>query len=199
MNSLNKLENLPEVTDRALFGLRADDALKQRILAAAVHQEGSSSGAVKPLRSFRKPLRLVPAVLSAVAVMLLCVFLLNGKSPLLPEGDKNLIHSFSAGGDAGSVSFASFAAEDPLVLEAVELLSAGRVEDAAFVSHCIDALKNQSEPVSSDASLPLNDRLNLFDRNGLLCSLPVSAPYVGWADGVRRCDSFFALFAARGS
>jgi len=184
---LNKLENLPEVTEQALNGLRADDSLKNRILNAALREEKPSSFSLKSVR-------LVPVLLSSVALMLLCVFLLNGKKPLLPEGEKNLIRSFSAGsGEVVSVSFGSFAGTDPASVESVELLSSGKVSDRALVAQLLDALKNHSEIVPND-EIVLNDRLNLFDRDGLLFSLPAEAPYVRWADGVRRCESFFEMF-----
>ena len=84
---MNKLENLPEITELALDGLRVDDVLKTRILNTSLQQDKPSG----------KQLRFIPVLLSSVALMILCVFLLNGKKPLLPEEEQHLIHSFSAG------------------------------------------------------------------------------------------------------
>ena len=67
---MNKLENLPEITELALDGLRADDVLKTRILNTSLQQDKPSG----------KQLRFIPVLLSSVALMILCVFLLNGKS-----------------------------------------------------------------------------------------------------------------------
>ena len=83
-----KLENLPEVTNRALDGLKANESLKSKILKAAVQAEKSNSHI--QLR------RLVPLLISSVAVMIFCVFLLNGKKPI-PMEEQHLIHSFTAG------------------------------------------------------------------------------------------------------
>jgi hypothetical protein len=63
---LIKLENLPEVTDRALDGLKADESLKAKILNAAIQEE-------KPY-TYQKIRHLAPVLLSSVAVMILCIF-----------------------------------------------------------------------------------------------------------------------------
>ena len=93
-----KLENLPEITDRALDGLKADESLRTKILNAAIQDEK---------RYTHKQIRhLAPVLLSSVAVMILCIFLLNGKKPV-PSDEQHLIHSFTAGNSETSpVSYA---------------------------------------------------------------------------------------------
>ena len=184
---MNKLENLPEVTDRALNGLKADEVLRLRIMKAALQEKKQSSGFI----SFR----VVPVLLSSVALMILCVFLLNGKKPLLPEEEQHLIHSFSAGDSSFSdVSFDLFAGTESASVEYMSLLSEGKISDRDQVNQLLGLLKEQSEPVS-EIDIIMNDRLEIFGKSGLLYSLPAESPYIEWSDGIRRCDSFFALFS----
>ena len=183
---MNKLDNLPEITDRALDGLRADENLKTRILNAALQNQ-------EP-RTVVRSRQLVPALLSAVAVMILCVFLLNGKKPLLQDHEQNLIHSFSAGNSASaSVSFGSFTGTDPLSFASVELLSAGRISDPDLLNQLTDLIKNHSESVPN-GEMDMKDQLNFYGSGGLLFSLPVEAPFIDWSDGPRKCEPFFDLF-----
>ena len=79
---MDQLEKLPEITDYVLSGLKADDALKHRILLSAADSSRSS-----PYR-FRTVIALCSL---SLLLILLCVFInqmpLNGK----PESDIQVI------------------------------------------------------------------------------------------------------------
>ena len=80
----DRLKHLPEATDHVLAGLRADDALKHRILLSAASQPE------KRKISFRTVVAL--CCLSAVLV-LLCVFALGSKPAadiqVIPAGSRH--------------------------------------------------------------------------------------------------------------
>ena len=178
-----KLENLPEVTDRALDGLKADESLKSKILNAAIHEQKPSY----PHKQFRY---LAPVLLSSVAVMILCIFLLNGKEPVISE-DQHLIHSFTAGNsETIPVSYTEI---DSLSVKSIVRCSDGKKIDNDQLVKMLDILKNHSVIVTED-QISMNDQLNIFDEDGQCFIVPVNAPYMGWSDGIRKCDLFFELF-----
>lgn len=182
---MNKLENLPEITDRVLDGLRADESLKTRIQDAALREERISDD--------RKSYRIIPVLLSAVAVMLLFVFFLNGKKPVDLEKQR-LIYSFSAGDSNASESFESFAKTDPLSMVSMEMTSYGKTDDRNLISSLFEILKNHSEYVPN-ADIGMSGQLKIYDADGIRFSLPVKEPYIGWSDGIRKCESFFEAFS----
>ena len=182
---MNKLENLPEITDRALDGLRADDVLKTRILNAAL-QEDKPSG---------KQLRFIPVLLSSVALMILCVFLLNGKKPFLPEEEQHLIHSFSAGNSVSeTIPFNEFTGINPDTVESMELIPGCKLTSPGQVIRLSELLVSGSEPAPDCCAGDLKGRLDISISSGLLISLPAKSPYIGWSDGVRKCEEFFEIF-----
>lgn len=184
---MNKLENLQQITDRALDGLRADEALKTRILKKALQEE-------KPCAASGS-FRFVPVLLTSVALMILCIFLLNGKKPLVPDEDQHLIYSFSAGSGEydPKVSFDVFCDMEPSLVESMEILSEGKVTSHEQIDRLMEALKEQSESVQ-DADVVMNDRLEICGSSGQIFSFPAGSPYIGWSDGIRKCESFFEMF-----
>ncbi len=177
-----KLENLPEVTNRALDGLKANESLKSKILKAAVQEEKSNSHI--QLR------RLVPLLISSVAVMIFCVFLLNGKKPI-PMEEQHLIHSFTAGNsETVPVSYTDIVS---LPVKSIVRCSDGKKIENDQLEPLINAIRSDSSNVSDD-HISMNDNLNIYCSDGLCFVVPVQPPYIGWADGIRRCDLFFELF-----
>ena len=182
---MNRIENLPEITDRALDGLRADERLKSRIVSNAFSKKES------PFNQIRH-FRFVPVILSAVAVMILCVVFLNGKKPVV-DTDHHLIHSFAAGSsESGSVAFESFLAMDPSEVESMGLVSVGKADGSDNMILLINALKNDSVCVT-DINVTPDDQLDIRTVSGRIISIPVKSPYTIWADGIRKCDIFFEL------
>ena len=176
-----KLENLPEVTNRALDGLKADESLKAKILNVAIQEE-------KPY-TYQKIRHLAPVLLSSVAVMILCIFLLNGKKPI-PSEEQHLIHSFTAG--SSETSPVSYAEIGSLSVKSIVRCSDGNKVENEQMERLLDASKDNSVPVSY-LQISMDDQLNLYDSDGLCFTVPVKAPYIGWSDGIRKCDSFFEL------
>jgi hypothetical protein len=182
---LIKLENLPEATEKALACLRATDSLKSKIINEALQE--------KKTFKKKKDKYLVPVLLSSVALLIFCVFLLNGKKSLSLD-EHQLIYSFTAGSsDIITCSFDTFYNTDPSIIQYIELNSFVKKDKKNQLNQLIDALKNQSV-ISSEKNINLNDQLNFYDSNGLIFSLPVKAPFIGWSDGIRKCDLFFKLF-----
>jgi hypothetical protein len=182
---LIKLENLPEITDRALDSLKADDTLKSKILFSAIQKN-------KPY-VHNNNLRLIPIVLSSVAIMVICFVLLNGKKPLFSE-DQHLIRSFSAGSsDSSTISIDSFSEIDLMSIKYIELSSSGQKNEPDQLNQLLDALLNHSILVKN-TDFSMNDQLNIIGTNGVLLSLPINIPYIEWPDGIRKCDYFFNLF-----
>ena len=182
---MNMLENLPEYTDRVLNGLRADQTLKTRILITANQNE-------KQVFNL-KPRRFVPVLLSSVALMIICVFLLNSKKPLPTNEEQQLIRSFSAGNNiSDTASFNDFSLTDSDTVESIELHSTGKLTGREQIVKLMDLLKEHSDTVS-DNEIVMTDHLDIYGSSGLLFSLPAESPYIGWSDGIRKCESFFEL------
>lgn len=82
--SMNRLENLPEVSEHVLSGLKADSGLKHRILLSA-----SSAPAVRKY-SFKTVVALCSL---SVILILLCVFALQTKNSadlqVIPAGSRH--------------------------------------------------------------------------------------------------------------
>ena len=81
---MNRLDNLPEITDHVLYGLKADDHLKHRILLSAA----------APKSDRKYPFRTVVALCSlSVLLILLCVFALQKKTTgdlhVIPAGSRH--------------------------------------------------------------------------------------------------------------
>lgn len=89
------LDQFRKYTDQALSGLKADDALKQRILLAAASKEQAGK---RPF-SF-KP---VPVLCSLTMILIVGIFILNGKSPVFPNHNPR-INTFAAGRTVYSVA-----------------------------------------------------------------------------------------------
>lgn len=79
---MNRLEQLPEVTEHVFSGLKADDSLKHRIIFSAASHEPAG----------RFSLRTVVALCSlSVLLVLLCVFVVQSKT----DGDFQIISAGS--------------------------------------------------------------------------------------------------------
>ena len=39
----------------------------------------------------------------------------------------------------------------------------------------------------------LKGHLEITTSSGLAISLPAESPYIGWSDGVRKCEAFFEM------
>lgn len=83
---MSRLEQLRRITDNTLHDLKADDALKFRILREAAGQKSVE----------KHPARFVPVVCTALAALLVCVLALNKLQPV-PSAVPGEINAFAAG------------------------------------------------------------------------------------------------------
>ena len=189
---MDKLNKLPEISDRALHGLQAGPALKNRIVKAAETQASGASGT--PAR-FRP--RLLPVSLAAVAAMILCVFLLNGIIAVPSAGNDTVIHSFSAGtGSSSGLSFEAFLALDPASVTSVETGSDTLLSVPQSFASLQQALREHSSLFEGESG-SLEGRLVLHCGESGEFVLPVERPLIQFEDGVRECDVFFDLLPGR--
>lgn len=193
---MSKLDSLPEITENALFGLVADSHLKNRILLNSTN--------AKIQRNEKMKLRLVPVLVSSVAVMILSLFLLNGKKLLMPSEKNTMMNNFSAGSSNGSAysiyanninsSFSSFLSDDLSSIAYVEWTSCGKITDAETCKDLISILKTESvcqnESKQSDYS---DDLLIIRTTEGITYRFKVEKPMIV-SDGLWNCPAFFEKF-----
>ena len=95
MNNLNQLDHLHEIADRALFCLKADDKLKQKIIQTAASASEKSSS----LHFYQ----MIPGLISLSLVMVL-LFFIAGSIPTATTTAEPRIISISAGSPQNSVA-----------------------------------------------------------------------------------------------
>lgn len=78
---MSRLDQLPEITDHVLSGLRADDSLKYRI-----YQKAAGASENRERKSYRLPL----AALCAISAVMIAVFVFLGRvSPIAGGSDSS--------------------------------------------------------------------------------------------------------------
>ena len=92
---MSRLDQLPEITDHVLSGLRADDSLKYRIYQKAAEQSGERA---------RKSSRLPLAALCAISAVMIALFvILNPMISRNADGSRDVtagqMHTILAGGE----------------------------------------------------------------------------------------------------
>lgn len=176
---MNRLENLPEITAKALGGLSADEALRCRIL-----NQARSGNASPEKRSFLRPALSLAAAAAALALVL---FLLNG-TETLPEPEPVLRH-LSAG---GAVVQAALLPES-LKADAVEsvALLPGTPADANKKDALLQTLR-QAEPVNAQVS-QWSRQLMIREKDGTTHIWEAEPPYLTDGAVVWSCPAFFEL------
>ena len=180
-------EELREVSEKVLFGLTADDSLKQRILQNAVSAGRTSS---------RKLFSPVPAFCTVIAMLLITVGVLNSIRPVDPAATVEM-NVFSAGSvdispspDASDSVFpAGFQAE---AVVSVELTGRNAITDPRKCRALADALMNCTV---SDESPDLNDagKVTILCDNGTIYQYNASDPYLSDDSKCWSCEEFFSL------
>lgn len=181
-------EELREISDKVLFGLTADDSLKQRILQNAVSAGSTSS---------RKLFHPIPAFCTVVAMLLITVGVLNSIRPVDPAATVEM-NVFSAGSvdispspDASDSVFpAGFQAETVVF---VEMTGRNAVTDPQKCRALADALLNCTV---SDESPDLNDtvKVTILCDNGDRYQYNAADPYLSDDSQCWSCENFFSLF-----
>ncbi len=180
-------EELREISDKVLFGLTADDSLKQRILQNAVSTGRTSS---------RKLFSPIPAFCTVIAMLLITVGVLNSIRPVDPAATVEM-NVFSAGSvdispspDASDSVFpAGFQAE---TVVSVELAGRNAITDPQKCRALTDALMNCTV---SDESPDMNNavKMTILCDNGDSYHYNASDPYISDDSQCWSCDIFFSL------
>ena len=180
-------EELREISDKVLFGLTADDSLKQRILQNAVSTGRTSS---------RKLFSPIPAFCTVIAMLLITVGVLNSIRPVDPAATVEM-NVFSAGSvdispspDASDSVFpAGFQAE---TVVSVELAGRTAITDPQKCRALTDTLMNCTV---SDESPDMNDavKMTILCDNGDRYHYNASDPYISDDSHCWSCENFFSL------
>ncbi len=172
-------EELRSATDKALYGLTADESLKQRILLKASQTTETRRDSV-----FRPVMKLC----AVVGVLLLMVVALNSVRPLSPStpGEMNV---FAAGGkDTAGTPFSQ------IDIKKVAGISIGSVDyqDEARCAEMIRML--QSESKEADVEIPDNgERIVIRMEDGKEYAFCINEPYVFNDEKCWTCSGLFTL------
>ena len=177
---MSRPEDLRQAAENTLYGLKADDALKFRILQKA------AVSSVKPQRSLN---RTFPVLCTVLAALLIAVVALNSLQAI-PSGGPGEINVFAAGmTDSGNGMFpADF---DPASVISITLEDSEPVTSPEQCSALAGILLDHAQPAeSSDPS----DQLTVLiaSKDGLSYSFFANDPYLSDANGhCWYCPAFF--------
>lgn len=178
---MNSLEKLPELTEKALGGLTADETLKFRILNKAAETPAEDK------RSFLRP----AIGLVAAAVLMVCVLLvLNGRDAVPSPEETPILRSFPAGAVSSSGILPTDV--DAFGAESIESAATGKVTDSKTLESLLKALSSAVKAeVPAEASA--EDELVLRCKNGAEFKWGLHEPYLSSEDGTWSCPGFFIL------
>ncbi len=178
-------EKLHEATDRALYGLTADESLKQRIFQKAAACEASGHKITGR--------NILPAFCAVMAALVLVLTAVNSLRPVDPASTVE-INVFSAGSSDKSDSADSsypdiFDDLDSNNVISIELSDVGKITDVESCKALISLLKNSA--VSADCSFVGSEHsLIIESTDGTKLSFDVTEPYIG-KEKCWSCESFF--------
>ena len=178
-------EDLRSATDKALYGLTADESLKQRILLKASQTNRTTRDSkVHP----------VTKLCAVVGVLLLMVVALNSVRPLSPStpGEMNV---FAAGGKDTT-------AEQPfsqIDVNYVSCISVGGI-DYQDEAQCVAIIRSlQSEAKETNAEIPAGgEHIVIRMEDGKEYTFGISEPYVFNDDKCWTCNGLFTLLQNTG-
>lgn len=178
-------EKLHEATDRALYGLTADESLKQKILQKAAACE--ASGRKISGRS------ILPAFCVVMAALVLVLTAVNSLRPVDPASTVE-IKVFSAGSsdetDSADSSYPDiFDDLDSNNVISIELSDVGKITDAESCAALISLLKNNA--VTAECSFEGSEHsLIIESADGTKLCFNVTEPFIG-TEKSWSCESFF--------
>ena len=177
---MSRPEDLRQAAENTLYGLKADDALKFRILQKA------AESSVKPHRGLN---RTVPVLCTVLAALLIAVVALNSLQAV-PSGGPGEINVFAAGmTNSGNGMFpADF---DPASVISITLEGCKPVTSPEQCSALAGILLDHAQPAESSDS---SDQLTVLiaSKDGLSCSFFANDPYLSDANGhCWYCPAFF--------
>lgn len=177
---MNRPEDIRVVTDKALYGLTADESLKFRILqkAAACNE--------KEQRRFAHP---VPVLCAVVAFLVIVAVSINGIQPVQPvvPGEMTV---FAAGGtDERTVS--SIAKIESGHVVSVEVTGLGTIADSTQCDSLVGLLKNNADSTAEEPE-QWTDKIVIRTDDGSVYEYNAAEPYL--ADGANlQCPAFFSM------
>lgn len=187
---MKKPEDLAEVTENVLYGLAADDSLKQRILQRAAEHTGTER---------KRVFHPVPVFSSVIFVLIIAAVLLNGLPPVVPAqpaemkvfaaGSQDTVPPAEAAG--GTFVQAVFGGDMPGDVVSVELDGAGLVSDPGQCRSLISVLCESAEP-AVNVSADQNSRLTITTAAGEVYQMEADEPYLA-GSGCWSCPGFFSL------
>ena len=184
---MTDLKQLREVTEKTLYGLTADDTLKQRILEKSIASVPKN----------KRIIRLVPVFSAVFTVLLVAAFVLNGLKPVSPAepGDINV---FTAGNENSRNSESDFFQLieqndfcDEIISIGIEKLGLVGNHDSCCELICT-FLDNSEHSETTELSVPVMMTVTLKDGTNIL--LEVEEPYIKQNGVCRKCAEFFSLF-----
>ena len=177
---MNRPEDIRTVTDKALYGLTADESLKFRILQKAAACEKKSS------RRIAHP---VPVLCAVAAFLVIIAVSINGIQPVEPvvPGEMTV---FAAGGTDDRAASSIGKIESGHVIS-VEVTGIGTVTDPSGCDSLIGLLKNDAEStVEGPDTWPEKVVIRMDD--GTVYEYQAAEPYMD--DGRSfECSAFFSM------
>lgn len=177
---MNRLENLPETTEKALGSLVADDVLKYRILKSA-----AESGQTEKRKSYRP----VFILLSVAAVMVLLLTLLNSNKFFMQNEPE--IHHFAAGFAGKAQKLLPDDAVEENVCN-VGLIPGGDAPEKSF-GLLLEAL-GKAVITDAEAMTEWPQKLVIRLNNGVEYEWEAQKPYLSDGTSVWSCEGFFEAF-----
>ncbi len=178
---MNRLENLPEITEKALGGLTADEALKFRIL------EKAAASPAEEKRSFLRP---ALGVVVAAALMVCVLLVLNGREAVPAPEETPILRSFPAG--AVSASGILPADAEAFGVSFLETAAGDKVTDNETVDALLKALRS-AEKAEAPAGASAEGELTLQCKNGAVYKWTLHEPYLSVGEETWSCPAFFSL------
>ena len=179
---INEFRNM---TDHALFGLTADDSLKQKILTKASEY---------PDHTVSRNYHIIPVFCTVLTALILSVVLLNGMQPVNPSAPGE-INVFAAGShhysnDEEVQSDSILPGIDDHSVRFLEVQGLGTIDDSDLCADLIRILQNRSEKVDDQNRIPQKKLLVSLD-NGNAFEFYMDDPYIFNGD-YWLCPDFFS-------
>ena len=179
---MNRLDQLPEITNRALVGLTAGDDLKHRILAEAANKR------TRPGRSFLRP---AVGLVSAAAVMAAFLLILNLSQPQTgPVEDIPVLRSFSAGSVFSSPGPLPALSSDLSIVSIETTYSDTAITDHREIDLLVSALLD-AETAASQTDRSFSGMMVLHLSDGTECRFSLDNPYLSYDGKLWNCPDLF--------
>ena len=184
---MNNIEELREVTEKALYGLSADDSLKQRILQKA-------SGYSEDIHN--RKFHTVPVFCTVLAALVLSLVLLNGLTPVNPASPGE-INVFAAGNE--NVSSSENVQNKTILHEvdahsvvSLELSGFGLINDPNLCSDLIGTLQSRAEKAEDGRGTNQGNLIITLSDGTVLC-VAAEEPFI-FSEVYWFCPEFFIQF-----